>query len=65
MAAIEFRSNAPKTQNSIAALFGAVIAWNDRRSTRNSLNKLSERELDDIGLIRGDIDTIASGDLIR
>ena len=41
------------------SMFGAVAAWNDARVTRNSLSKLSARELDDIGLCYGDIDTIA------
>ncbi len=36
-----------------------VIGWNDARMTRNSLNKLSDRELNDIGLNRGDIAEIA------
>jgi uncharacterized protein YjiS (DUF1127 family) len=36
-----------------------VIAWNDARVTRNALGKLSDRELDDIGLSRGDISDIA------
>jgi len=36
-----------------------VIAWNDARVTRNALGKLSDRELDDIGLTRGDIADIA------
>ena len=36
-----------------------VIAWNDARVTRNALGKLSDRELDDIGLSRGDIPYIA------
>ena len=40
------------------ALFGAFSAWNDRRSTRKMLGALSDRELDDIGLCRGDIDNI-------
>jgi len=35
------------------------VAWNDQRMTRNALSKLSNRELDDIGLVRGDIDAIA------
>lgn len=34
--------------------------WNDARLTRKSLDALSDRELDDIGLSRGDIDTIAA-----
>lgn len=37
------------------ALFDAISRWNDARVTRNALNKLSDRELADIGLCRGDI----------
>ena len=65
MAAIDFRSAAPKSGFSIIALIGTLVAWNDSRMTRNSLNKLSARELDDIGLVRGDIEDIANGNLIR
>ncbi len=65
MAAIDFRSAAPKSGYTLSSLIGALAAWNDRRMTRNSLNKLSNRELDDIGLVRGDIEAIANGDLIR
>ncbi|MEO8241316.1 MAG: DUF1127 domain-containing protein [bacterium] len=32
--------------------------WNSGRVTRKALSKLSNRELDDIGLCRGDIDLI-------
>ena len=39
--------------------FAIVGNWNDRRMTRNALGKLSDRELDDIGLCRGDIDHVA------
>ena len=42
----------------IASLFGALQSWNDARVTRNSLSRLSARELDDIGLCRGDIEQI-------
>lgn len=35
------------------------IAWNDARLTSNALASLSNRELEDIGLVRGDIQTIA------
>lgn len=38
---------------------GAFAAWNDARQTRNTLSALSDRELDDIGLVRGDIDDVA------
>ncbi|MEZ5733240.1 MAG: DUF1127 domain-containing protein [Paracoccaceae bacterium] len=45
-------------------MFGLFVstfaAWNDARATRKALSKLSDRELDDIGLCRGDIETIAS-----
>ena len=36
-----------------------ITAWKKERATRDALNKLSDRELDDIGLCRGDIDVIA------
>lgn len=41
--------------------FGAVAAWNDARVTRKALLALSARELDDIGITRGDIEAIALG----
>jgi uncharacterized protein YjiS (DUF1127 family) len=43
-----------------AAAIAAVSAWNDARVTRKALSKLSDRELDDIGLCRGDIEDIAA-----
>lgn len=42
----------------LANLFGALIEWNDERVTRKALSKLTDRELDDIGLNRGDIETM-------
>ncbi|HCP80302.1 MAG TPA: hypothetical protein DIT67_01455 [Octadecabacter sp.] len=65
MAAIAFRTANAKSGFSFVALIGTFVSWNDRRMTRNSLNKLSNRELDDIGLVRGDIEEIAKGNLIR
>ncbi|WP_420586411.1 DUF1127 domain-containing protein [Ruegeria sp.] len=44
-----------------ASVVNAVIEWNDARATRNALSTLSNRELDDIGLCRGDIDAVAAG----
>lgn len=41
--------------NSAYRALASVSAWNDARVTRNVLNKLTDRELDDIGLTRGDI----------
>jgi uncharacterized protein YjiS (DUF1127 family) len=40
------------------ATLAAFAGWNDARLTRKALGKLSDRELDDIGLCRGDIETI-------
>lgn len=45
---IQFVSNA----------LASVKVWNDARVTRKALSSLSDRELDDIGLCRGDIDHI-------
>lgn len=43
----------------IVAVFDSAVAsylaWKDRRATRKMLTALSDRELDDIGLSRGDI----------
>ena len=66
MAAVETTRPAPfgaittyRALNGLSSVFGAWSAWNDARVTRNALKKLSDRELDDIGLCRGDIDLIA------
>lgn len=42
----------------LGRVFAALNTWNKARVTRNALEKLSDRELDDIGLHRGDIDSI-------
>lgn len=49
----------------ISRAYGAVIAWNDARVTRRALAALTDRELEDIGLIRGDIDTVATPEFFR
>ncbi len=36
----------------------ALAAWNDARVTRRELSRLSDRELDDIGLSRADIERL-------
>ncbi|MDA7426271.1 DUF1127 domain-containing protein [Thalassococcus lentus] len=41
------------------SIFATAAAWNDARLTRKSLEALSDRELEDIGLCRGDIDGVA------
>ena len=43
----------------LAGFVSDILAWNDIRMTRKALSGLTDRELDDIGLVRGDIDTIA------
>ncbi|CAM3080468.1 protein of unknown function [Paracoccus aminovorans] len=40
-------------------IWAALTAWNEVRVTKNALSRLTDRELDDIGLCRGDIDQIA------
>ncbi len=42
-------------------LVARIAMWNDARVTRKSLARLTDRELDDLGLCRGDIDDIAAG----
>jgi uncharacterized protein YjiS (DUF1127 family) len=44
----------------VSRMANAFSAWNDARATRNALAKLSDRELDDIGLSRSDIDSVAA-----
>jgi uncharacterized protein YjiS (DUF1127 family) len=66
MAAVETTRPAPfgaittyRAVNGLSKAVGLMTSWNDARVTRNALNKLSDRELDDIGLCRGDIDQMA------
>lgn len=40
-------------------LFTAMAAWNDARQTRAALDRLSDHELADIGLTRGEIEDVA------
>ncbi|MFK7836554.1 MAG: DUF1127 domain-containing protein [Sulfitobacter sp.] len=49
----------------LARVSSSFVAWNDARVTRNALASLSDRELEDIGLVRGDIDDVAVSDFIR
>lgn len=46
--------------NLVSSIVALIASWNDARVTRTALAKLSDRELDDIGLCRGDIEFIAS-----
>lgn len=62
MAAYDVTSTAAaKAELGVAGrLFAAFSEWNDARMTRKALSRLSDRELDDIGLTRGDIARIAA-----
>ncbi len=42
----------------VAKVIATVSAFFETRATRKALSQLSDRELDDIGLNRGDIDRI-------
>jgi uncharacterized protein YjiS (DUF1127 family) len=44
-----------RTVQAFGALFAAITAWNDARLTRKALSRLSDHELDDIGLSRSDL----------
>ena len=44
----------------LSRVVDVAVVWNDARQTRASLSRLSARELDDIGLCRGDIDHVAA-----
>ena len=44
---------------SFGGLFARLNDWNEARRTREILSRLSAHELDDIGLVPGDIDRIA------
>ena len=65
MAAVETTRPAPygaittyRAINAVTEALRAVSAWNDARATRKALGKLSDRQLDDIGLCRGDIEVL-------
>ncbi len=47
-----------RSVQSLARVSDMLQTWNAGRVTRKALSKLSNRELDDIGLCRGDIDLI-------
>lgn len=63
MAVTEYTS----TSSASAGIFGRVVgkiystydAWRTARATYTALSRLSDRELDDIGLSRGDIARIS------
>lgn len=65
MAAYETTRTAPlgaisifRFVQSLTEVTARFSAWNDARVTRKALAKLSDRDLEDIGLCRGDIELI-------
>lgn len=62
MATFESTRPAPFGAVTIFRVFSAIdsmretlVEWNNNRVTRNVLSRLSDHELEDIGLTRGDI----------
>ncbi|MEL7115037.1 MAG: DUF1127 domain-containing protein [Pseudomonadota bacterium] len=45
-----------RLQKLFAGFVGFIADWNEARITRNELAKLSDHQLEDLGLTRGDID---------
>ncbi len=58
--AIGSASVANRVSAYLFALINNIVEWNDARVTRKALSALSDRELEDIGLIRGDIESVAT-----
>lgn len=55
-----FNGPAGRIGSTFTRIVSAIAEWNDMRMTRNALSSLSDRELEDIGLCRGDIEEIAA-----
>ncbi|KEO61167.1 hypothetical protein DT23_10560 [Thioclava indica] len=60
MSVVEMTSRLNRSRHSglIVSLIASVLEWNDLRVTRKALAKLSDRELDDIGLTRFDLNRL-------
>ncbi|KIT16459.1 DUF1127 domain-containing protein [Jannaschia aquimarina] len=55
----QFRSVVPAPRGFFANLLAAALTWSDRRGTVRALRALTDRELADIGLTRGDVEEMA------
>jgi len=68
MAALDFQRSA-RISGTFGQFFAKAFAtfktWNDNRATRKSLSKLTDHELEDIGLIRGDVEAMRFSGLSR
>lgn len=60
-----YGTSANRAGKLFAHLSSALAAWNDTRKTSRALNNLTDRELADIGLTRGDITNVVNNDFIR
>ena len=49
----------------LAPITRMVRKWQERSRARRELQRLTDLELADIGLSRGDIDAVARGDFVR
>lgn len=58
-AQIAIASFGDRIGRAVLAMISAVTDWNQARKTRALLNRLSDAELDDIGLKRSEIDRVA------
>ena len=72
MASIAFDSRITGSAPTVRTILSGLMAlprmlrqWEMKRQTRNSLSILSDKQLDDIGLVRGDIDAMSYGSLRR
>ena len=59
------RANQATLLRGLARIADTVFGWPARARLRAELASLSERELTDIGLTRGDLDRVARGELAR
>lgn len=66
MAVIEYSRSSSASAgiigSALAKAYNAYDAWRTARATQVALSRLSDRELEDIGLSRGDIARVAKVD---
>lgn len=56
---------APPAPGLVNSFFAGFVQMRETNRTQKALKKLTDRELDDIGLSRADLRDAATGDLIR
>ena len=66
MASFAFASRPPavdsfgsRIRNAVASFFALLRSWNGARAESEMLSRLTDRQLDDIGVARGEIDKLA------